>query len=52
MPPQQQKRQRKQKDGVEQNVYGDGYYQMEDQWYLPGYSNFPAGDEVKTPQPP
>ena len=34
-------------DGVEQNVYGDGYYQMEDQWYLPGYSNFPAGDEVK-----
>lgn len=30
------------KDGVEQEIYGDGYYRSGEQWYVPGYKNFTA----------
>ncbi|MCI8448276.1 MAG: hypothetical protein HFH30_07745, partial [Eubacterium sp.] len=30
------------KDGVEQEIYGDGYYRSGEQWYVPGYKNFAA----------
>lgn len=35
------------KDGKEIDVYGDGYYHENSDWYLPGYTNFQAGDAVK-----
>jgi len=36
------------KDGKEEDIYGDGYYQWEnDDWYVPGYRNFPADGEMK-----
>ena len=35
------------KDGGEIDVYGDGYYRDESDWYLPGYANFQADDTVK-----
>ena len=35
------------KDGKEIDVYGDGYYHEDSDWYLPGYTNFQAGDAVK-----
>ncbi len=43
------------KDGVEVDIYGDGYYRFENindpyQWYVPGYKNFTvdeAGSKVK-----
>lgn len=36
------------KDGKEEDIYGDGYYQWEDNdWYVPGYRNFPANDEMR-----
>ncbi len=36
------------KDGKEVDIYGDGYYQWEsDDWYVPGYRNFPADEEMK-----
>lgn len=28
------------KDGEELDVYGDGYYRDESDWYVPGYKNF------------
>ena len=35
------------KDGKEIDVYGDGYYYEDSDWYVPGYTNFQAGDDVK-----
>ncbi len=38
------------KDGLELNVYGDGYYREESDWFVPGYTNFPvdeAYDQVR-----
>ena len=34
------------KDGLDLDVYGDGVYSGKDQWFVPGYDNFPAGDGV------
>ena len=34
------------KDGQELDVYGDGMYDDASQWFVPGYENFPAGDNV------
>jgi len=35
------------KDGQETDLYGDGVYKDDGQhWYLPGYRNFPAGDDA------
>ncbi|MDO4315826.1 MAG: hypothetical protein Q4C45_08605, partial [Oscillospiraceae bacterium] len=36
------------KDGVELDVYGDGIYTEDDLWFVPGYDNFPAGDNVSS----
>ncbi len=36
------------KDGTELDIYGDGYYRDEDNdWYVPGYHNFPVSDDMK-----
>jgi len=35
------------KDGKELDVYGDGYYRDDSQWYVPGYKNFQGDDRVK-----
>lgn len=35
-----------QKDGQVLDVYGDGYYNEETDWCLPGYKNFPAGEDA------
>ena len=36
------------KDGKELDIYGDGYYRDGDNdWYVPGYRNFPASDDMK-----
>ncbi|MCM1541550.1 MAG: ATP-binding protein [Blautia sp.] len=36
------------KDGKEADVYGDGYYRDADNdWYVPGYRNFPVNEEMK-----
>lgn len=35
------------KDGMEVNVYGDGFYREESQWYVPGYKNFEADEAIK-----
>ncbi len=43
------------KDGIEQDIYGDGYYREESswsdeeraRWYVPGYVNFPADESIK-----
>ena len=34
------------KDGEELDLYGDGIYTRESPWYLPGYENFTAGEDV------
>ena len=34
------------KDGEELDLYGDGIYTEESGWYLPGYENFTAGEDV------
>lgn len=34
------------KDGEELDVYGDGLYDDDSEWFVPGYDNFPAGDNV------
>lgn len=34
------------KDGKEVDIYGDGYYRGNNNWYIPGYINFPADEEV------
>lgn len=37
-----------QKDGVEADVYGDGYYREEkNDWYVPGYKNFTVDEDTK-----
>ncbi len=36
-----------QKDGKEVDVYGDGYYREDNQWYVPGYANFQTDGAVK-----
>ena len=36
------------KDGKEVDIYGDGYYRDdENDWYVPGYRNFPATEGMK-----
>ncbi len=35
------------KDGAEMDIYGDGYYRDDNDWYLPGYTNFQVDDTVK-----
>ena len=35
------------KDGEEVDVYGDGYYREKNDWYVPGYRNVPASEEMK-----
>ena len=34
------------KDGEELDLYGSGVYTEESEWYLPGYENFTAGEDV------
>ena len=34
------------KDGEELDLYGDGVYTGDSDWYLPGYENFTAGEDV------
>ena len=34
------------KDGEELDLYGNGIYTRESPWYLPGYENFTAGEDV------
>lgn len=34
------------KDGKEIDIYGDGYYRPESDWYVPGYRNFTVGKEA------
>lgn len=36
-----------QKDGVELDIYGDGYYRDGADWYVPGYKNFTADEKMK-----
>jgi len=35
------------KDGAEIDVYANSIYTSDDQWFVPGYENFPAGAGVK-----
>ncbi len=35
------------KDGNELDVYGDGYYRDNSEWYVPGYRNFTVDEEMK-----
>lgn len=35
------------KDGVELDIYGDGYCGEEEDWYVPGYRNFTVDEDVK-----
>ena len=35
------------KDGAELDVYGDGIYDDNSAWFVPGYENFPAGAGVE-----
>ncbi|HIT67794.1 MAG TPA: HAMP domain-containing histidine kinase [Candidatus Merdisoma merdipullorum] len=35
------------KDGQPVDVYGDGVYTPDSRWYVPGYTNFEAGDTEK-----
>ena len=35
------------KDGTELDLYGDGVYTGDSDWYLPGYENFTAGEDVE-----
>ena len=35
------------KDGEELDLYGDGVYNEDCEWYLPGYENFTAGEGVE-----
>ena len=34
-------------DGEKLDLYGDGVYREDSAWYLPGYENFPAGEDVE-----
>ncbi len=35
------------KDGQELDIYGDGYYREDSEWYVPGYRNFTVDEEMK-----
>ncbi len=35
------------KDGKELDVYGDGFYRDDSDWYVPGYNNFQVDETVK-----
>lgn len=35
------------KDGQELDVYGDGVYREDSDWYVPGYRNLPVNNEMK-----
>lgn len=35
------------KDGRELDVYGDGYYRQDSDWYVPGYENFTMDEELQ-----
>lgn len=35
------------KDGNTLDIYGDGIYDEDSDWFLPGYDNFPIGDGVE-----
>ena len=35
------------KDGQTLDVYGDGYYDGDSRWFVPGYDNFPAGEQLE-----
>ncbi len=35
------------KDGKELDVYGDGFYRDDNDWYVPGYNNFQVDETVK-----
>ena len=35
------------KDGQTLDVYGDGIYDADSDWFVPGYENFPAGEGVE-----
>ena len=35
------------KDGKELDIYGDGYYRDDSEWYVPGYLNFQVDEETK-----
>ncbi|MCI8400193.1 MAG: HAMP domain-containing histidine kinase [Oscillibacter sp.] len=35
------------KDGQELDVYGDGVYDADSLWFVPGYDNFPVSDQLE-----
>lgn len=35
------------KDGAQLDVYGDGIYDGDSLWFVPGYDNFPAGETLE-----
>ena len=35
------------KDGQTLDVYGDGYYDGDSQWFVPGYDNFPVSEQLE-----
>lgn len=35
------------KDGQTRDVYGDGYYNGDSRWFVPGYDNFPVSEQLE-----
>lgn len=35
------------KDGQTRDVYGDGYYDGDSRWFVPGYDNFPVSEQLE-----
>lgn len=35
------------KDGLDLDVYGNGFYDGDARWFVPGYENFPAGEQLE-----
>ncbi|WP_302620368.1 HAMP domain-containing sensor histidine kinase [uncultured Oscillibacter sp.] len=35
------------KDGQIRDVYGDGYYDGDSRWFVPGYDNFPVSEQLE-----
>ena len=35
------------KDGVSLDVYGNGFYDRDSLWFVPGYDNFPVSDDLE-----